>query len=144
MKSITTPMILFACFAVGLPSWMMLTNEYSIDRIHGCTGECYQAWREETGGVVAIAAAAAAQAADAGPVELGKKAYIGCIACHGAAGQGGVGPRLSAQSADAIAEMLRQYKRGETRGAQSNLMWGQAAALSDDNIVNLSRYIETL
>ena len=55
-----------------------------------------------------------------------------------------MGPALTGQSADALAAMLLQYKNGETRGAQSALMWTQAADLSDDDIQNLSAYIETL
>jgi cytochrome c553 len=40
--------------------------------------------------------------------------------------------------------MLTQYKNGETRGAQSALMWGQAAALSADDMANIGAFVETL
>ena len=134
--------ILFTCFAVGLPLWAMQTNEYGGGNIHNCTGDCYQQWLEETGGAVEIAVAQAAARAEASPAELGKQAYVGCIACHGANGEGGIGPALAGQSATDIAAKLVQYKNGETRGGQSALMWSQAAQLSDRDIENLAIYIE--
>ncbi|MCX2980495.1 c-type cytochrome [Halieaceae bacterium IMCC14734] len=122
----------------------MLTNEHDVDRVHRCDGECYEAWQAKTGGVVAVAAAAQAAKAAASPAELGKAAYQGCIACHGAGGEGGVGPQLAGQSAESIAGMLRQYKNGETRGAQSSLMWANAGMLSQADIDNLAAFVETL
>ena len=144
MNASTVSLILFTAFAVGLPSYLMLTNEHSSDRVHRCDGECYADWRAETGGVVAIAASAQAAKAAASPVELGRAVYQGCVACHGAGGEGGVGPQLAGQSAQAIADMLVQYKNGETRGAQSNLMWANAAQLSGADIENVAALIETL
>ena len=38
--------------------------------------------------------------------------------------------------------MLEQYKAGETRGAQSALMWGQAANLSTQDMEDLQAYID--
>jgi len=40
--------------------------------------------------------------------------------------------------------MLMQYKNGETRGAQSALMWGQAANLTLEDMENLQAYIDSL
>lgn len=74
----------------------------------------------------------------------GEAKYAVCAACHGADGGGGVGPAMQEQTAEAISEMLYAYKAGETRGAQSALMWGQAAGLSDQDIADLSEYIATL
>jgi cytochrome c553 len=139
----TLSIVLFTCFAFGLPLWAMQANELDGSSVSSCSGECYEQWREQTGGVVAVAAAQAAERAEASPVELGKAAYIGCIACHGAGGEGGVGPALAGQSAADIASMLLQYKNGETRGGQSALMWSQAGQLSDTDIDNLAAYIET-
>ena len=42
-----------------------------------------------------------------------------------------------------LADKLLQYKAGETRGAQSALMWSQAAELSAAEIDNLAAYIAT-
>lgn len=135
--------ILFTCFAFGLPLWAMQANEYDGGNIHNCTGDCYQQWLEETGGVVEMAAVQAAARAEASPAELGKQAYVGCIACHGANGEGGIGPALAGQPATDVAAKLVQYKNGETRGGQSALMWSQAAQLSDNDIENLATYIES-
>jgi len=135
---------LFALFSLALPIWGMQSNDFDGRDNHGCSGECYQAWKAETGGVLALAAAAAEAKASASPAELGQLAYNGCIACHGAGGEGGVGPQLSGQDATTIADKLLRYKNGETIGGQSALMWSQAATLSDEDITNISAFIETL
>ena len=90
----------------------------------------------------ASAAPAAAQVALA-PADKGKRLYPVCAACHGGKGEGGIGPALAGQTSDAIASKLAAYKAGETIGAQSALMWGQAAGLSEEDIANLAAYIST-
>lgn len=137
-------LVLFACFAFGFPIWAMQNNGISTDSIHGCSGECYRQWKQDTGGVVSLTAAKTAADAAASPAELGQQAYTGCIACHGAKGEGGIGPALAGQPASDIASKLIQYRNGETRGSQSGLMWGQAASLDDAAIDNLAAYIQTL
>ena len=144
MTTSNVTIALFACFAIGLPLWGMQTNEDRGANNHTCTGPCYEEWQTETGGVLAVAAAQAQAKAEASPAELGKQAFIGCIACHGAGGEGGVGPALAGQSSSDIEAMLAQYKNGETRGQQSALMWSQAAQLSDGDIANIAAHIETL
>lgn len=136
--------VCFGLFVLGLTAWAMNTNEYDVVSQHGCTGECYMQWRESTGGVVQIAAAAAQARAQASPEELGAAAFAACVACHGADGSGGVGPRVAGQSADDLATALLQYRAGETRGPQSSLMWSQAKEMSDDDIANLAAYMATL
>ena len=74
----------------------------------------------------------------------GEAKYAACGACHGAQGGGGVGPALAGQSVEYIVGRLNQYKAGEKVGNQSNLMWGQAAGLSDQDINDLAEYIDTL
>ena len=74
----------------------------------------------------------------------GEAKYQACGACHGANGGGGVGPKLSGQTAEYIVGRLTQYKNGETVGSQSNLMWGQAGMLSDSDITDLADYIATM
>ena len=88
MSSNSITMILFACFAFGLPLWAMQNNQYDGRDNHGCSGECYEEWKGETGGVMALLDAQAAARAAASPAELGQAAYAGCIACHGAQGRG--------------------------------------------------------
>lgn len=144
MRQDSIAIFLFFCFAIGLPLWAMQANEHDRRSISSCSGECYEQWRDATGGVAVVAAVQAAERAEASPVELGKQAYVGCIACHGAGGEGSVGPALAGQSVVDIADKLVQYKQGETLGNQSALMWSQAAQLSDNDIKNLATYIETL
>ena len=74
----------------------------------------------------------------------GEAKYAACGACHGANGGGGVGPKLSGQTAEYIVGRLNQYKAGETVGSQSNMMWGQAGMLSETDITDLADYIATL
>lgn len=74
----------------------------------------------------------------------GAKLYAGCVACHGAKGEGGIGPLLKGRSVDYLSEALYQYKNKEERGPQSVLMYSQAAGLSDKDIKDLSKYITTL
>jgi len=137
-------LVLFGLFAIGLPIWAMQNNDFDGRDTNGCSGECYEAWKAETGGVLALAAAAAEAKASASPAELGKLAYNGCVACHGAAGEGGVGPKLAGQTATEIADKLTRYKNGETIGGQSALMWSQAATLSDDDITNIGAFVAGL
>jgi len=39
---------------------------------------------------------------------------------------------------------LNQYKAGEKVGSQSNLMWGQAAMLSDSDMSDIAEYIQSM
>ncbi len=87
MNATNISILLFTAFAIGLPVWGMFNNPHHQASVHGCTGSCYEQWREETGGVLAMAEAAAAARAEASPAELGAQLYAGCVACHGAAGE---------------------------------------------------------
>ena len=144
MSKHTVLVVLFACFALGLPLWGMSVNKQPAKSVHGCYGECYEEWKNETGGLLAVAAAKAAAKAEASPVELGQQAYAGCIACHGANGEGGVGPKLAGQSAPDIADKLLRYQNGETIGSQSALMWSQSAQLTGSDIDNIAAFVESL
>jgi cytochrome c553 len=88
-----------------------------------------------------VALSVSAQAQDAAQ---GKAKYATCVACHGANGQGGVGPKLQGQKAEVIVQKLTAYKNKEQRGPQSALMWGMAGALSADDIKNIAAYTATL
>ena len=91
--------------------------------------------------VVTVAGESAVAAVAALP---GEAKYAACGACHGAQGGGGVGPALAGQTVEYIVGRLNQYKAGEKVGNQSNLMWGQAAGLSDQDMTELAEYIVTL
>ena len=82
-----------------------------------------------------------AQAQDAAQ---GKAKYASCAACHGAQGQGGVGPKLQGQKAEAIEKKLTAYKNKQQVGPQSQLMWGIAGGLSPADIKNIAAYTATL
>lgn len=73
----------------------------------------------------------------------GEAKYAGCAACHGPNGGGGIGPQLAGKDAEYIVGRLTSYKANETVGAQSALMWGQAAALSPEDMQDLAEYITT-
>jgi len=82
--------------------------------------------------------------ASAQDAALGKAKFVSCTACHGAQGQGGVGPKLAGQSAGAIEKKLTAYKNKQQVGPQSQLMWGMAGALSPADIANIAAYTATL
>jgi cytochrome c553 len=144
MSKMTITLGLFALFSIGLPLWGMQNNSHSPNDNHGCSGECYDQWKQETGGILELQALAQQARAEASPAELGKQAYAGCVACHGAGGEGGIGPQLTGQTADTLIGKLTAYRAGETLGQQSSMMWSQAKPMSDKDIENLAAFIETL
>jgi cytochrome c553 len=89
--------------------------------------------------LVALSVSAQAQNAD-----LGKTKFATCVACHGAQGQGGAGPKLAGQKPEVIVQKLTAYKNKEQRGPQSALMWGMAGALSADDVKNIAAYTATM
>lgn len=136
---IIVPVIIGAVILlIGARSISWETNHRPVGK---CVGECYEAYKLED---AKRREAEAAMLATASPIDLGKKTYTACAACHGLGGEGGVGPKLKGQTKGAIMSMLTQYKNGETRGVQSVLMWGQSAALSDDDMANLGAFVESL
>ena len=42
---------------MGLPLWAMENNSFQQGSVHGCQDGCYEAWKDETGGIVMLAAA---------------------------------------------------------------------------------------
>ncbi len=95
--------------------------------------------------IIALAAAglvtfgAAAQAGDAA---AGKAAYSTCVGCHGANGEGGVGPKLAGKTD--VAQKLRDYKAGKQVGPMTSMMAPMAAGLSDADIENIAAYTASL
>lgn len=85
---------------------------------------------------------AAAQATDTAAGQA--KFSSVCAGCHGASGEGMVGPKLAGQSTADISSKLHAYKAGEQRGPMTSLMAPQAAELSDEDIANVAAYIATL
>ena len=81
---------------------------------------------------------------DTNEILPGASKYAACGACHGSQGGGGVGPKLVGQTADYLTGRLNAYRAGEKVGSQSNMMWAQAGALSDQDIADLVEYVGTL
>tara|TARA_R110002126_G_scaffold84568_1_gene205500 strand:+ start:348 stop:722 length:375 start_codon:yes stop_codon:yes gene_type:complete len=68
-----------------------------------------------------------------------------CAACHGNKAQGKPGfPSLNWMEEDYIVEALTDYKQMITRGDMSGIMFGQAATLSDEEVVLMAKYIKVL
>lgn len=82
--------------------------------------------------------------AHAQDIKLGQAKYASCAACHGAQGQGGVGPKLQGQKAADIEKKITAYKNKQQVGPQSQLMWGIAGGLSPADIKNIAAYTATL
>ena len=137
-------MSLLGCLAIGIffVGKVYPTLEYTgYSSNQSCTGECYEEYVALNGTSVDILRAKQALAAG-DPFSDIRSLWSGCAACHGADGGGGVGPKLAGQTADYISGRLVTYKNNGTVGAQSALMWGQAAMLSDKDISMIGDYIQ--
>jgi len=110
-----------------------------------CVGECYEQWKADNEGSIAeMEKAKQAALAAASPAALGEKYYGQCIACHGARGEGGIGPMLAGQAAADIVAKLTAYRAGQERGAQSAMMYPVAKPMSDTDIDNIAAYAASL
>lgn len=68
-----------------------------------------------------------------------------CAACHGNKAQGKPGfPSLDWMEEQVIIEALVDYKQMITRGDMSGIMFGQAATLTDEEVVLMAKYIKEL
>ena len=66
-----------------------------------------------------------------------------CASCHGNKGQGKPGfPSLNKLTGEYVVEALNDYRNSVYRGDQSAIMFGMAAALTDEQIELLGKYIE--
>ena len=110
--------------------------------VHGCWGECYEEHIKKFGTFSEQLEAKRVAMQQETPADRGGKLYVNCNMCHGMKGEGGIGPKLSGSTS--IVAMLEAYKAGETRGAQSALMWGQAANLSTQDMEDIQAYISSL
>jgi cytochrome c553 len=108
---------------------------------HSCTGECYAEYVRVNGTPAEIEQRKQAAAATDEFSSI-RSLWAGCAACHGADGGGGIGPMLAGQSSDDIVNKLTIYKNNGQIGAQSALMWGQAAMLSEQDIKTIGDFIQ--
>lgn len=109
--------------------------------VNACTGECYMEYVALNGTPAEIEQRKQALA-EGDPFSSVRSLWAGCAACHGQNGGGGIGPKLTGQSADYIVTALQEYKNNETRGPQSAMMWGQAAMLSDKDMELIAEMIK--
>ncbi len=82
---------------------------------------------------------ASASAMAGGNIEAGKEKATACAACHGANGVSvsPMFPTIAGQHADYLAHALQAYKTGKRNNP---IMQGTVAALSDEDIEDLSAY----
>ena len=142
MSNLGYPLLIVG-FMFSLITYTYQNLEYKgYDRAHSCTGECYEEYLR-VHGTLSEQMAKQAEAAAADPFSSIRGLWAGCAACHGSDGQGMAAfPKLAGQSASYIQKALEEYRAGETRGAQSVLMWGQAGNLTDDQIFQLASFVE--
>ena len=108
---------------------------------HQCIGQCYANYVEQFGTAPEIERRKM-QLASADEFSQVRGTWTGCAACHGQAGEGGVGPMLAGQSASMIVDKLTTYKNKGQIGPMSSLMWGQASMLSASDIELIGQFIE--
>jgi len=69
-----------------------------------------------------------------------------CAVCHGNEGVSisPLFPNLAGQKEAYIVSALKAFRSEERRGASAEIMWGQAANLTDEDIADLGAYFSTL
>ncbi len=91
-----------------------------------------------SGAAIALAVASS-HAATPGDPKAGQEKAAACAACHGADGnsQNPIYPIIAGQYRDYLVQALKDYRSGARNNA---IMKGFAAALSDDDILNLAAW----
>ncbi|VAW86951.1 hypothetical protein MNBD_GAMMA18-1759 [hydrothermal vent metagenome] len=74
----------------------------------------------------------------------GAKVYSACVGCHGANGEGGVGPALNSQAPSDLVDKLTRYKAGEKLGPMTAMMTPIAQGLSKAETKAVTEYVVTL
>lgn len=86
-------------------------------------------------------------AVEAAPILLAENAatggelYKSCVGCHGAKGEGGVGPRLAGRDTEQMLANLKTYREGGQVGPMSSLMTPYVKSLSDTDLKVMVDYI---
>ena len=127
----------------SLIAWTYSNLEYKgYERIHGCTGECYEEYVRIHGTVVEQLREKQALA-NLDEFSSIRGLWAGCAACHGQQGQGvATFPKLAGQNKDYIVDRLTTYKNRGQVGSMSATMWGQAGMLSEQEIQLIGEFIE--
>jgi cytochrome c553 len=134
--SVGVTILLFYAMGANDPAWSGNGNS--------CIGACFDAYVAQNGTPAQQEQRKQEVLAQASPAELGKTYYAQCVGCHGANGEGGLGPKLAGQAIADIVEKLSSYRAGETLGNQSMLMWSVAKPMTDVDINNLAEYVGTM
>lgn len=71
----------------------------------------------------------------------GEALYNSCVACHGAKGEGGVGPKLAGKEAEQMLANLKTYRAGGQVGPMSSMMTPSVKNLSDADLESLINHI---
>lgn len=77
----------------------------------------------------------------------GTQLYRRCIACHGARAEGREAmkaPRLAGQHAWYLEQQLKLFRSEERKGGNAKRMYPYAKQLTDEDIKELSKYLEGL
>ena len=109
--------------------------------VQNCSGECYEEYIKANG-TLAEQMEQKRELAQADAFSGIRSLWAGCAACHGPTGKGGVGPALAGQTADTIIMKLTTYKNNGQVGPMSQMMWGQAANLSEADIETIGKFVE--
>ncbi len=93
--------------------------------------------------LVMVLSALSSLAVQAADIEAGKAKSVTCAGCHGVDGNSTnpIWPSLAGQHAAYTLKQLKEFKSGTRQNA---VMAGMVAALSDDDMVNLAAYYESL
>lgn len=93
--------------------------------------------------ILSVIAVSSTNIAVAGDIVAGEKKSKGCVACHGADGNGTDPqyPRLAGQHQDYLAKSMRDYKSGDRKNPIMNSM---VAGLTDDDIEDLAAFYASL
>lgn len=96
---------------------------------------------EQSETIEVVAAADGAESDDTADLPGASKNAV-CVACHGQDGHGTAPmyPHLAGQNAAYLENALKAYRAGERKGGMSAVMTPMAAALSDEDIVDLAEY----
>lgn len=86
--------------------------------------------------------AATESASNAGADLPGADKITVCVTCHGKDGHGTspIYPNLAGQNATYLESAMKAYRAGEREGGMSAVMTPMAAALSDEDIVDIAEY----
>ncbi len=97
--------------------------------------------------IALLYAAGRAHASSPTAHDVGREKFVKCASCHGADGRSTVVPqypKIAGQSAAYTINALKAYREGRRLGTYAAMMSEVARTLSDEDIVALAAYVESL